>query len=177
MEPAMAPATASRMAPAKVPPMELRTESQMELDLIQSLRRRATFFSQKSSKKETTDHNASRADVESSFSQFAQLVHAARRPLPTQSGDGAYLDHVEPSGLLADIKVCSIISFQSLLWFSYRGQETCFADTRPFWPSTLHPWRSFDIQKSRMLTPNFSIGNGVQRCRNLDERYEDQSNG
>ena len=65
--------------------------------------KRPTFFSQRS-KKETVDHNASRGDVESSFTQFAQLVHASRRPLPTQSGDGAYLDHTEPTGLLADIK-------------------------------------------------------------------------
>ena len=66
--------------------------------------KRPTMFSQKS-KKETIDHGASRGDVEDSFAQFAQLVHAAMRPLPTQSGDGAYLEHAEPSGLLADIKV------------------------------------------------------------------------
>lgn len=62
------------------------------------------MFSQKS-KKETANHNGSRGDVEESFAQFAQLVHASRRPLPTQSGDGAYLEHAEPSGLLADLKV------------------------------------------------------------------------
>ena len=55
---------------------------------------------------ETVNHNASRADVESSFTEFAQLIHASLRPLPTQTGDGAYLDHAEPTGLFADIKVC-----------------------------------------------------------------------
>lgn len=54
--------------------------------------------------KKHENHAASRGDVESSFEQFAQLLHASRRPLPTQSGDGAYLDHTEPSGLMADIK-------------------------------------------------------------------------
>ena len=68
------------------------------------IEKRPTIFSQKS-KKETANHNGSRGDVEASFTQFAQLVHAARRPLPTQTGDGAYLEHAEPSGLLADIKV------------------------------------------------------------------------
>lgn len=67
------------------------------------LEKRPTIFSQKS-KKETVNHNVSRGDVESSFAQFAQLVHASMRPMPTQAGDGAYLDHTEPSGLLADIK-------------------------------------------------------------------------
>jgi hypothetical protein len=37
-------------------------------------------------------HAASRQDVESSFTQFAQLVHAAQRPLPNQTGDGTYVD-------------------------------------------------------------------------------------
>ena len=73
--------------------------------------KRPTIFSQKSQKsqkpkQETVNHSASRADVESSFAQFAQLIHASLRPLPTQTGDGAYLEHAEPSGLLADIKVC-----------------------------------------------------------------------
>lgn len=61
-------------------------------------------FTSKKAKPQPADHAASRADVESSFAQFAQLLHASRRPLPTQSGDGAYLDHKEPSGLMADIK-------------------------------------------------------------------------
>ena len=66
--------------------------------------KRSTMFSQKS-KKEMVNHSASRADVERSFSQFAQIIHASLRPLPTQSGDGVYLENAEPSGLLADIKV------------------------------------------------------------------------
>jgi linoleate 10R-lipoxygenase len=47
---------------------------------------------------------ASRKDVESTFQQFAQLIHASRRPLPTQSGDGQYLEHEEQSGILADLR-------------------------------------------------------------------------
>ena len=68
-------------------------------------KRISSFMPNKASKKtETPDHTASRGDVESSFDQFASLIHAARRPLPSQSGDGAYLDHAEPSGLMQDIK-------------------------------------------------------------------------
>lgn len=37
-------------------------------------------------------------NVQSTFSQYTQLIHAAERPLPTESGDGAYLDHDVPSG-------------------------------------------------------------------------------
>lgn len=39
-----------------------------------------------------------RQDVENMFTEFAQLIHAARRPLPAQSGDGSYLEHEEPTG-------------------------------------------------------------------------------
>lgn len=37
-----------------------------------------------------------RADVASTFEEFAQLIHASCRPLPNQSGDGAYLEKVKP---------------------------------------------------------------------------------
>ncbi len=66
-------------------------------------RRQSSLMPQKKAK-ETVDHTASRGEVEGSFQQFAQLIHASRRPLPTQSGDGAYLDHTEPSGLMQDLK-------------------------------------------------------------------------
>ena len=54
--------------------------------------------------KQPVDHSASRADVETAFTKFAQLIHASRRPLPSQSGDGAYLDQAEPTGLVQDLR-------------------------------------------------------------------------
>ena len=50
------------------------------------------------------DHAVKREDVATSLENFAQLLHAARRPLPTQTGDGSYLDHPVPSGLMQDLK-------------------------------------------------------------------------
>jgi hypothetical protein len=47
---------------------------------------------------------ATREDVRRTFEEFAQLVHAAQRPLPNQSGDGAYLEKEEPTGCWADAK-------------------------------------------------------------------------
>ena len=58
----------------------------------------------KSKPKEIEDHSANRHEVESTFARFAQVVHASNRPLPTQTGDGSYLDHAEPSGLMQDIR-------------------------------------------------------------------------
>ena len=57
---------------------------------------------------EAAGHAVTRADVESTFEQFAQLIHAARRPLPNQSGDGAYLEHDEPTGFWSDMRSLGI---------------------------------------------------------------------
>ena len=48
---------------------------------------------------------ASREEVDHSLSEFAQLIHASRRPLPTQTGDGSYVSTGDmPSSLFQDIK-------------------------------------------------------------------------
>lgn len=49
-------------------------------------------------------HTADREEVSNVFKDFAQLIHASRRPLPNQSGDGSYLDHEEPTGLMTDLR-------------------------------------------------------------------------
>lgn len=61
----------------------------------------------------TDDHSsketsATREDVQSTFEQFAQLIHASQRPLPNQAGDGAYLEKDEPTGFWADIKALGV---------------------------------------------------------------------
>lgn len=66
---------------------------------------KGTPYAPQSTTHEVEDHSANRREVESSFEKYAQLIHASRNPLPTQSGDGAYAyDHTVPSGLLQDIK-------------------------------------------------------------------------
>ncbi|KMU91811.1 linoleate diol synthase (Linoleate (8R)-dioxygenase) [Coccidioides immitis H538.4] len=46
-----------------------------------------------------------RPQVESTFKQYAQLIHAARRPLPKQSGDGTYLTGPKAkTSLLQDLR-------------------------------------------------------------------------
>lgn len=54
------------------------------------------------------ESSATREDVQSTFEQYAQLIHASQRPLPNQSGDGAYLEKEEPSGFWADIKALGL---------------------------------------------------------------------
>jgi len=47
---------------------------------------------------------ATRRDVESTFSDFAALLHASSRPLPSQTGDAQYQEKEEHSGFWADMK-------------------------------------------------------------------------
>lgn len=64
------------------------------------------------------DHSVTRGDVDSAFDQFAQLVSASRRPLPTQTGDGSYLEHDAPSSLFQDLKALGfkdVKTFRELL--------------------------------------------------------------
>lgn len=78
-------------------------------------RKRSSFIPQKKKEEQNVDHSASRADVESSFKKFAQLVHASRRPLPTQSGDGAYLERTEPTGFIQDLKSIGFRDVETLM--------------------------------------------------------------
>ena len=63
--------------------------------------KRMSFKKQQS---ETVDRSVTRGDVDTSFEQFAQLIHASSRPLPTQTGDGSYIEHEAPSSLFQDLK-------------------------------------------------------------------------
>lgn len=51
---------------------------------------------------------ATRENVEEVFEQFAHLIHVSRKPLPSQSGDGSYLEKEEPTGFWADFRNLSL---------------------------------------------------------------------
>jgi linoleate 10R-lipoxygenase len=61
------------------------------------------------------DHSAKREDISNVFKQYAQLIHASQRPLPTQTGDGTYIEHSVPSGLWQDLKNLGFKDVNTLL--------------------------------------------------------------
>jgi hypothetical protein len=63
------------------------------------------------------DHSAKREDISTVFQQFAQVIHASQRPLPTQTGDGSYVEESVPSGLWQDIKSLGFKDADTLLEF------------------------------------------------------------
>lgn len=82
--------------------------------------------------REKPDQSANRSEVESTFEQYAQLIHAAGRPLPTQSGDGSYLEHDVPTGLLEDLKTLGFKDVGTLLNVMKTKQSGELADDKTY---------------------------------------------
>jgi linoleate 10R-lipoxygenase len=61
------------------------------------------------------DHSANREDISNIFKQYAQLIHASQRPLPTQTGDGTYIEQTVPTGLWQDLKNLGFKDVETLL--------------------------------------------------------------
>ncbi|KAL1964166.1 hypothetical protein VTN77DRAFT_7254 [Rasamsonia byssochlamydoides] len=61
------------------------------------------------------DHSAKRNEVIATFEKYAQLIHASRRPLPTQTGDGTYLEHEPSSSLFQDLRALGFKDYGTLL--------------------------------------------------------------
>ncbi|KAI9681280.1 MAG: hypothetical protein M1817_002563 [Caeruleum heppii] len=56
-----------------------------------------------------------RKDIERVFHQYGAVVHASLRPLPTQTGDGTYIEHKVPSTLWNDFKSLGLGDFDTIL--------------------------------------------------------------
>ncbi|KAI9888686.1 MAG: hypothetical protein M1814_006542 [Vezdaea aestivalis] len=71
-----------------------------------ALKRRETPAAEKppAAEPNSPDHNATREDVSDTFNAFAQLIHASNRPLPSQTGDGSYIEHKVSGSMFADLK-------------------------------------------------------------------------
>lgn len=50
------------------------------------------------------DRNEKKGDSVSPFEKYASVLHAARSPIPNQTGDGAYLEHEHTTSLLQDAR-------------------------------------------------------------------------
>lgn len=61
------------------------------------------------------DYSVTQGDVQSNFQKFAHLLHASNRPLPTQTGDGAYLEEEQPSGFMQDLRTFGFKDYNTML--------------------------------------------------------------
>jgi len=81
---------------------------------------------------ENTHHAVKREEVQSSFQQYAQLIHAAQRPLPTQSGDGSYLEEDVPSGMMQDLKSLGFQDVKTLMAVMKTKATGALADDKTY---------------------------------------------
>lgn len=81
---------------------------------------------------ENTHHAVKREEVQSTFQQYAQLLHAAQRPLPTESGDGSYLEEEVPSGLMKDLKNLGFQDVKTLMAVMQTKATGALADDRTY---------------------------------------------
>ncbi|KAL8761616.1 MAG: hypothetical protein Q9184_002263 [Pyrenodesmia sp. 2 TL-2023] len=61
------------------------------------------------------DYSVTQGDVQGNFEKFAHLLHASSRPLPTQSGDGAYLEEGQPSSFMQDLRTFGYKDYNTML--------------------------------------------------------------
>lgn len=66
---------------------------------------------------EPEDHSKARNEVSAMFEKYAQVIHASRRPLPTQSGDGTYLEHghEHSTSLFSDLRSLGFKDYGTLV--------------------------------------------------------------
>ena len=81
---------------------------------------------------ENTHHAVKREEVQSSFQQYAQLIHAAQRPLPTQSGDGSYIEETVPSGMMQDLKNLGFQDMKTLMAVMKTKATGALADDKTY---------------------------------------------
>ncbi|TAQ84850.1 hypothetical protein B7494_g6827 [Chlorociboria aeruginascens] len=91
--------------------------------------------------------NVERKDIDDMFQEFGQLIHASRRPLPTQTGDGTYNEHKEFTGLKEDLKAPRLKDgFIGELWntlehppLSYMGDDFTFRKADGSYNNIMYP--------------------------------------
>lgn len=53
---------------------------------------------------ESDEHFSLRKKIETTFAEIGQVIHTYLRPLPTQTGDGSYIESEVPTGLFKDLQ-------------------------------------------------------------------------
>lgn len=83
-----------------------------------SARRSSSFFKKSSTNVASVgnqpDHSVNQTSISDKLTEFGQLVHRVKQPLPSQTGDGTYIEESTPTGLWDDLKAMRIKDFETL---------------------------------------------------------------
>lgn len=77
-------------------------------------------------------HAVKREEVQNAFEQFAQVLHASQRPLPTQTGDGAYLEDAVAPSLMQDLRSLGFQDVKTLLAVMQTKATGALADDKTY---------------------------------------------
>ncbi len=91
-----------------------------------------------------------------------------RQPLPTQSGDGSYLDHTQPSGLMSDIKAMGFKDVHTLIEVMKTKVKGELQDDKTYMMEQT-------IQVSRSFSEARCIAHGVLACQWLAHKVKNPS--
>jgi hypothetical protein len=82
---------------------------------------------------ESNGNQTFRQQVEDSISQISQVIHAALRPLPEQTGDGTYLpDANTQTGIWNDLSHVGINDIETLIEVVKDKSSGSFVDDKDF---------------------------------------------
>lgn len=106
----------------------------------------------------STAPRAKRGDVEGTFAKYAQLIHASRRPLPNQSGDGSYLrEETKYTSTLSDLRT-----------MGWKGISTLLAVRKHKKSGKLDNDREYIMERViNVCTAEISIANRLKKKRDL----------
>jgi hypothetical protein len=97
----------------------------------QQLPRRRLRLSPVTKMAESNGNQSYRQKVEDGINQISQVIHAALRPLPTQTGDGSYLpDSNTQTGILSDLSHIGIRDIDTLIDVVRSGASGAFIDDK-----------------------------------------------
>lgn len=127
----------------------------------------------RSSSGDDSNTSANRKEVEGIFSKYAQLIHAARRPLPTQSGDGSYLTTPSHGSKLQDLKAIGLKGLSTLVAVKKTKASGDLIDDKTYLMEQI-------IQVSSLKVTNYlqletDILKNILACKRFAIRFENQS--
>jgi linoleate 8R-lipoxygenase/9,12-octadecadienoate 8-hydroperoxide 8R-isomerase len=65
---------------------------------------------------DSTDNSSIRQEIEKAFSQISQVIHSSLRPLPTETGDGSYIETTSShTGILRELGNFGIRDIETLI--------------------------------------------------------------
>lgn len=99
----------------------------------------------------------------SKFQEFKKLIHAATRPLPTETGDGSYIEDESSGGLWADFRALGMKDASTLVSMLENKLSGAFVDDKTMMMEHIIQVRNLEIVSAKMLIVVCPAGQPIAR--------------